>query len=178
MTNNREILFRGFHPCEDGDTTIYIEGEAVQGRWVEGSLIFFSDGDSYICCEDIASDSLSKYEVIPPTVGQYTGVTDKHGMKIYEGDVIKYLGYSEYTIMAEVKIGEYMQDGSGGEYSGSKCIGTYCKMIDSCHHAWADDDDYPPDELNTVSPFVSSEIGIEVIGTIFDNRKKGRKNYD
>lgn len=27
MTNNREILFRGFHLCEDGDMTIYVEGK-------------------------------------------------------------------------------------------------------------------------------------------------------
>ena len=34
----RELLFRGFHPC-DGPDTIVVDGEKVKGRWVEGSLI-------------------------------------------------------------------------------------------------------------------------------------------
>lgn len=31
MTNNQEILFRGFHQCEDGGATIHVEGKAVRG---------------------------------------------------------------------------------------------------------------------------------------------------
>lgn len=33
-----EILFRGFHPCENGEATIYVYGKAFIGRWVEGFL--------------------------------------------------------------------------------------------------------------------------------------------
>lgn len=38
MKMNRELLFRGFHPC-DGPETIVVDGEKVKGRWVEGSLL-------------------------------------------------------------------------------------------------------------------------------------------
>ena len=31
----RELLFRGFHPC-DGSDTIVVDGEKVKGRWVYG----------------------------------------------------------------------------------------------------------------------------------------------
>lgn len=33
----RELLFRGFHPC-DGPDTIVVDGKQVKGRWVEGYL--------------------------------------------------------------------------------------------------------------------------------------------
>ena len=93
----RELLFRGFHPC-DGSETIVVDGEKVKGRWVEGyvvrhpSAIQIGNDDSpwYIHVPPVdPDDNGGVFNVLPSTVGQYTGLTDRTGKRIFEGDTLK-----------------------------------------------------------------------------------------
>lgn len=97
----RELIFRGFHPC-DGPDTIVVDGEEVKGRWVEGSLVYVPNEADFMCGAYIMPRLNSAqldperkscmlggfFEVLPSTVGQYTNM-NCFGTKIFEHDIIE-----------------------------------------------------------------------------------------
>lgn len=130
-----EILFRG----ERTDN----------GEWVEGYLVI-ADERCFIAkypeCitslyypDDIYSFT-SFVEVDPSTVGQYTGLTDKNGKKIFEGDIVK--GLFVFGEISSVVIFKYGYFGI----------------------------EWNIDEIKVLDPFLGlRNIECEIIGNIHDN---------
>jgi len=84
----QEILFRGFHKQADGPDVAIIEGMAERGKWHYGDLLYHVQGGVPHVFPSYGYNSADCYEIVPSTVGQYTGLTDKNGKKIFVGDTI------------------------------------------------------------------------------------------
>ena len=128
----REILFRGKRLCNN--------------KWMFGSLFCWNDGDCFIVCDGIHHNH---YKVDPDTVGQFTGLTDKNGKKIFEGDIVE----SEFTKKPYlVCFGEYTYTNEYGDEE-SAC-------------GW-----YNEEKGGYVTAFGCPDTWATVIGNIQDNPK-------
>lgn len=161
----REILFRG--------------KRVDNGGWVEGNLFIPDKPDTptQIC---IGTNIVRiSYDVIPETVGQYIGLTDCTGKKIFEGDIIRYSDKYDYNCYLEsLDATEAYDDIDLGNIwtidEVVYCINAGYPAFDLNRHDF---------EVNGLSELnESGNYFYEIIGNIYDNhellRKDGDDNHD
>ena len=133
---NRVIKFRGKRPDN--------------GKWYFGSLVTWQNGYVEIIDEKENKAGREKITVLPKTVGQFTGLKDKDGKEIYEGDIIT-IKYDKEEVYVR-KLIRYIPELSAFCSANIKELGL--KFI------------YP---YSSITQEYINELHFEVIGNIHDN---------
>lgn len=130
---NREIKFRGKH----------------LNKWIYGYLLKNIDDDKYYI--SVSLDQF--YQVKEETIGQYTGLKDKNGVEVYEGDICKGNEISDKDDLFIIKYGKYKTSDWKEKY-----------ISNTYQYGWFAEYIKTKDQVHLVTP-----NGIEVIGNIYEN---------
>lgn len=143
----REILFRG--------------KRTDNGEWVEGYYYKakYCRTDDELCDYITVphpkeyNEPSSHYIVNPETIGQYTGLKDKNGTKIFEGNMIKPFDDEIDKMVVEFHLGQFLL-----------CL--YGERGYMAEYGWEESGNYGCFEAEPLSSYGDD---IEVIGNIYDN---------
>lgn len=143
----REILFRGKR---------LDNGEWVYGSFCMDALEQFNGlcgVDGFIRLYDKGKGKMQTYEVDRETVGQYTGLMDKNGKRIFEGDMIKPFDDEIDKMVVEFRQGQFL-------------LCSYGERGYMAEYGWEESGNYGCFEAEPLSNYGDD---IEVIGNIHDN---------
>ena len=158
----REILFRG--------------KRVDNGEWVEGyyvkitstTEVFHQSYKAIVHCIFPSEENSVKVEVIPETVRRFTGLTDKNGKRIFEGDIFKFpdeVWESSYTPCGT----EW--DSRGIENYGVVGFDEYTARFDFIQYKYNENSVEADLHENNNIEFADFVKELEIFGNIHDNKE-------
>lgn len=142
----REILFRG--------------KQIDSGEWVEGYYVPMGEYHYILTgrLELVPYLGFEHFLVNPETIGRFSGLTDRNGVKIFEGDIIRWHDNAELSVsgqIAEVCYGEYIDADS--HFDDVYSLGFYFKLFDE------------DKTCATINWLNECKNDFDIIGNIYDN---------
>lgn len=146
MREIREAIFRG--------------KRTDNGEWVEGDLLHYESGEMAICKGFSkygyeATEIIGRYKVLPETVGQFTGLTDKNGKRIFEGDILDVSSDVAYGGVAVHRLGYFVVEFHNGCFMKSALDDPQLSFFDNA-------------KRKGLYHFISTDIH-KIVGNIHDN---------
>ena len=137
MREIREVIFRG--------------KRTDNGEWITDSETYIRDGDGIW----LSDENLNVVTVIPETVGQYTGLTDKNGVRIFEGDILNVSSDVAYGGVAVHRLGYFVVEFHNGCFMKSALDDPQLSFFDNA-------------KRKGLYHFISTDIH-KIVGNIHDN---------
>ena len=133
----REVIFRG--------------KRMDNGEWITDSETYIRDGDGIW----LSDENLNVVTVLPETVGQYTGLTDKNGVRIFEGDILDVSSDVAYGGVAVHRLGYFVVEFHNGCFMKSALDDPQLSFFDNA-------------KRKGLYHFISTDIH-KIVGNIHDN---------